>query len=61
MEPTESQYLILNALETLGFLQRRLYDPNTGNWYIQTPSQILPIAMLLQDGEIVPLDWLSES
>lgn len=26
MEPTEAQYLILNALETLELLQFRLYD-----------------------------------
>lgn len=61
VEPTEEQYLILNALETLELLQRRLYDQSTGNWYIETLSPVLPIAMLLSNGEIVPINWMLES
>ena len=40
VEPTEEQYLILNALETLELLQFRLYDESTGDWIIitQEPS-----------------------
>ncbi len=55
MEPTEEQYLILNALDTLALLENNFYDPNRGVWFIETPSPILPIARILQDGEIVPI------
>jgi hypothetical protein len=57
MEPSEAQYLIINALDTLDFLENSLYDEDSGNWYINTPSSVLPIAMILQDGDIVPTDW----
>lgn len=60
MEPTEAQYLILNALETLDLLQFKLYDENTGSWLLITPSLVLPRAYLLQNGDIVPGKWLSE-
>ncbi|MCL1475172.1 hypothetical protein [Argonema antarcticum] len=59
MEPTEAQYLIINALETLELLEYRLYDEDTGFWRIYTPSPILPVAIVLQNGEIVPLSWIS--
>lgn len=58
MEPTESQYLIINALQTLELLERDFYDRDGGNWYIQTPSQVLPTAVILQNGDIVPLEFL---
>ncbi|MGV2390002.1 MAG UNVERIFIED_CONTAM: hypothetical protein LVR29_22350 [Microcystis novacekii LVE1205-3] len=46
MEPTEEQYLVLNALETLGLLLFRVYDEDNGAWLIITSSltyQIIPI------------------
>jgi len=60
VEPTEVQYLILNALETIDLLQFRLYDETTGAWLLITPSPVLPISYLQQDGEIVPGTWISE-
>jgi len=60
VEPTDVQYLILNALETLELLQFRLYDENTGIWLIITPSSSLPRAYLLPNGDIVPGEWISE-
>lgn len=60
MEPTEAQYLILNALETLGLLESMVYDPDEGIWYIETPSSILPVSILTRNGEVVPITWRSE-
>lgn len=60
MEPTEAQYLIINALETLELLQFRLYDESTGDWIIITPSIVLPVASLKQNGDIIPREWISE-
>ncbi len=57
MEPTEAQYLILNALETLELLQFRLYDESTGDWLLITPSTVLPLSSLKQNGDIVPREW----
>ncbi|MBD2770773.1 hypothetical protein [Iningainema tapete] len=55
MEPTEEQYLIINALDTLGLLGYNFIDENNGIWYIETPSTVLPIAKILPNGEIVPI------
>jgi hypothetical protein len=60
VEPTESQYLIINALQTLDLLEYDFYDPDRGEWYIATPSLVLPIAMILSTGDIVPTNWMSE-
>jgi hypothetical protein len=60
MEPTEEQYLILNALDTLGLLQNTVYDESNQVWFIRTPSLILPIAMLLPNGEIIPVTPIEE-
>lgn len=60
MEPTEAQYLILNALETLRLLNDRVYDEDTGIWWILTPSPILPTSLLLQNGDIAPITWQTE-
>ena len=57
MEPSEEQYLIINALQTLDLLQSTFYDEDSGNWYINTPSSVLLIAMILQNGDIVPTNW----
>lgn len=60
MEPSEAQYLILNALETLELLAERIYDEKTGIWYIRTPSRFLPFAMLLQNGDTIPITPVSD-
>jgi hypothetical protein len=60
MEPTEAQYLVLNALEALGLLEGMFYDEERGLYYIRTPSIVLPTALLIQDGEIVPISWASD-
>jgi hypothetical protein len=60
MEPTEAQYLVLNALETLELIEGMLYDEERGFYLISTLSSILPIALVLQDGEIIPTSWASD-
>jgi hypothetical protein len=59
-EPTEAQYLIINALDTLDLLGSNFYDEDTGDWYIQTPSPVLTNSIILQSGEIVPINWREE-
>lgn len=59
MEPTEAQYLILNALDTLELLGH-FYDEDLCDWYIRMPSPVLPNSIIQQNGGIVPIDWLSE-
>ena len=56
VERTEAQYLVVNALQTLEILTGEFYDEETGIWYIETPSPILPIARLMPDGEVLPLE-----
>jgi hypothetical protein len=60
VEPTEIQYLVINSLETLGLVQENIYDQRTGRWYINTPSAVLPLAMILPGGEVVPVWWTWE-
>ena len=60
MEPTEEQYLVLNALETLEFLQDYRYDEDSGIFYIITSSPLLPLAMLRPNGEVTPVEPISE-
>jgi hypothetical protein len=60
MEPTEEQYLILNALDTLGLLQDTVYDEDNQVWYINTSSLVLPLTMLLANGEITPITPIAE-
>jgi hypothetical protein len=57
MEPSELQYSIISALETLELLQNSFYDQSSGNWYINTSSSVLPIAIILQNGDVVPPNW----
>ena len=57
MPPTESQYLVINALQTLELIKYEFFDPDNGDWYIATPSEILPIAIIAPNGEIVPTNW----
>jgi hypothetical protein len=59
-EPTEAQYLIINAIDTLDLLGSNFYDEDTGDWYIQTPSPTLPNSIILPNGEIVPINWRAE-
>jgi len=60
VEPSEDQYLIINALDTLELLGYNFYDENTGIWYIETPSPILSISKIFQNGEISPISPESE-
>ena len=57
MEPTEEQYLIINALDTLKLLIHSFYDQGNGIWYIATPSPVLPTAKLLPNGDIAPINF----
>ncbi|MCL1469391.1 hypothetical protein [Argonema antarcticum] len=41
---TTVQYLVINALETLELIELRIFDSETGNYYIRTPSPVLPVA-----------------
>ena len=61
MEPTESQYLIINALQTLRLLEYDFYDQDRGEWYIATPSTGLPISIILPNGDIVLTNWTIQS
>lgn len=56
MEPSEAQYLVINALDTLNLLGNNFYDEDRGISYIETPSLVLPISKILQNGEIVPIE-----
>jgi hypothetical protein len=58
VEPTEEQFLIFNALDTLALIQIHFYDANQGYWYIQTPSPILAISVIAPAGEIFPLNFI---
>ncbi|NES23371.1 MAG: hypothetical protein F6K41_31750 [Symploca sp. SIO3E6] len=60
MEPSDEQYLIINALDTLGLLNYQLYDRDTGNWYIETPSTNLSRAVITPTGEIYPTNWVQD-
>ena len=56
MEPTEAQYLVINALETLDLILLTVYDQNSGTWFLETLSPVLPFCRLMPDGEILPLE-----
>lgn len=60
IDPTEEQYLTLNGLDTLALLIDYRYDEDTGIFIIRTLSPVLPLAMLRQDGEITPIEPISE-
>ncbi len=53
MEPTDAQFLIINALEMLEVLIQQTFDPETNNWYILTLSEDLPMAMIVPSGKVV--------
>lgn len=56
MEPTEEQFLVFNALDTLQLLRRDFFDARSGVWYLETLSPVLPLSRLMPDGEILPLE-----
>lgn len=58
MEPSEAQYLIINALQTLELMTYNTYEQDRGLWFIATLSPILPVAVITQDGEIFPIEWV---
>ncbi len=60
MEQTEAQFLVFNALDTLALVEQHFYDRNRGNWYIITPSSVLPISVILPSGEISPMEFVQE-
>ncbi len=61
MEPSDAQYLIINALQSLELMTYNIYEPDRGLWFIATLSLILPIAAISQDGEIYPLEWVQDN
>lgn len=56
MEPTEEQFLVFNALDTLQLLRRDFYDAQSKVRYLETLSPILPLPRLMPDGEILPME-----
>ena len=60
MEPTNEQYLIINALQILELLDYDWYESDRGLWFIATPSLALPTAVILPNGEIYPLNWVQD-
>jgi len=48
---------VINALQTLDLIEYEFYDGDSGDWYIATPSPILPIAIILPNGEVTPNNW----
>lgn len=58
MEPTEEQFLVFNALDTLALINYDFYDRERGNWYIDTPSPALPRSVILPSGEVIPFEWV---
>lgn len=60
MEPSDAQYLIINALQTLELLNYNTYERDRGVWFIATPSPVLPVAAIAQDGEIYPTEWVQD-
>ena len=57
MEPREEQFLVFNALETLEIVLYSLYDEDDGSWYISTLSPTLPVAKILPNGDITPVNF----
>jgi len=53
----DAQLLIIAALETLALLEQRILEPDTGIYYIFTPSELLPLAIILTNGDILPTYW----
>lgn len=56
MEPTEEQFLVFNALDTLQLLRRDFYDAQSSVWYLETLGPVLPLCRLMSGGEILPLE-----
>jgi hypothetical protein len=60
VEPSDAQYLIINALQTLALISYDWYERDRGLWFIATPSSILPRAVILQNGEVYPIGWVQD-
>lgn len=60
MEPTEEQFLVFNALETLAIVLYSFYNSISGLWYLETLSPTLPISVILPNGEIVPFEFVQD-
>jgi hypothetical protein len=60
MEPSNEQYLIINALQTLDLIEYDWYQRDRGLWFITTLSIILPTSVIMQDGQIYPIAWVQE-
>jgi hypothetical protein len=60
IEPTEEQYIVVNALETLGLLIENRYDQESGLWYLYTLSPLVPFSVLMQNGEITTIEPMEE-
>jgi hypothetical protein len=58
VEPSEAQYLIINALQTLELMTYNTYEQDRGLWFIATLSRILPVAVITQNREIFPIEWV---
>lgn len=58
MEPSDAQYLIINALQTLELMTYNTYQRDRGLWFIATLSPVLSVAVITQDGEIYPIEWV---
>jgi hypothetical protein len=61
VEPSDAQYLIINALQTLELVEYNTYESDRGLWYIITLSPVLPLAVITQTGEIYPAQWVQEN
>ncbi|BAZ53668.1 hypothetical protein I8748_23655 [Nostoc sp. CENA67] len=60
MEPSEAQYLIINALQTLELMTYNTYEADRGLWFIATLSPVLPVAVITQDGDIFPIELVQD-
>jgi hypothetical protein len=57
-EPTEAQFLVVNALETLGLISYQFYNRERGVWFIETPSPLIPLTVILPNGDVYPFEWV---
>jgi hypothetical protein len=60
LEPSNEQYLIINALQTLELINYDWYESERGVWFIATPSGTLATAVILRNGDIYPINWVQD-